>query len=72
MDEKEIIVLVRNINGKRSEYRFENKDKLLEADIKCFNEEDEILLITWAGICIYNELQSSFPVIWEDIFGFFA
>ena len=73
MDEKEINILIRDINGKRTEYKFPNRENLIWfLNTESPNNEDEILLVIWDGKCIYNQLSTAFPILWEDIVGFFA
>lgn len=72
MDKKEIVILVRDINGKRTEMRFENQDALISSDLKNCSNEDEILIVLWDGKCIYNQLSSAYSILWEDIIAFFA
>ena len=71
MDKKEIIIVTRDINGRRTEYHFDNQSQLASSHVEIYDKEEEILLILWDGICIYNALNSE-PIIWEDIAGYFA
>ena len=74
-DNNKIVVLVRDINGKRDYYEFDNREALMMSsdypELRS-NDEDEILLVLWNDKIIYNQLQSSFSITWEDILGFFA
>jgi len=76
MDEKEIIIIVRDCNGKRTELKFSNRDKLMDFISSGEPEKrylgDEILIVIWNNISIFNILQSTYSIIWEDISGFFA
>jgi hypothetical protein len=61
-----------SVDGKRTIYRFENRsDLLIFLSTHVPTDDDEILLILWAGTCIYSQLGSS-PITWEDVSGFFA
>ena len=71
MDKEKIRILVRDINGKRTSYTFNNRSDLLLSISNIFSDEDEILLILWKGTCIYSQLGSN-PITWEDVSGFFA
>lgn len=70
---KEVIkIAVRDINGKRSIYRFENRSDLLQfLNTHIPTDDDEILLIIWSGTCVYSQLGNN-PITWEDVSGFFA
>ena len=72
MDEKEIIIVTRDINGKRLEYHFDNQNQLASSHVEIYDHEEEILLILWGGICIYNSIGTLHSATWEDVSGYFA
>ena len=74
MDDQKIVILTRDINGKRNSYKFKNRRVLYEFINSCKRPDstDEILLVLQDGVCIYSQLMSSYSVLWEDICGFYA
>lgn len=68
-----IIICLRNNDGKRRELRFEtNKDAykyFLNADEK--GEEDEILYVFVEGACVFSAL-SDLCIFYNDLLEFFA
>jgi hypothetical protein len=72
MDKKKIVIMTRDINGRRIEYRFDSRSHLVVSHVEIYDKSDEILLVLWGGICIYNALQNTYPITWEDIAGYFA
>lgn len=68
---EEVVIVTRDINGKRTCH-------CLQWDSVCSyiidNEslhDEEILLITAGGVCVYSGLQDG-AIEWEDLTGFFA
>ena len=74
MDDQKIVILARDINGERNAYKFENRRALYEwvNSDKRPDNTDEILLVLQDGVCIYSQLMSPYPILWEDICGFYA
>lgn len=74
IDTKPIKILLRDINGNRSEIIFDGIDifnnfNLVDAG---YNDENyEILIVILGDICIYSQLQSN-KIYFEDLIGFFA
>lgn len=74
IDTKPIKILLRDINGKRSEIIFDGIDIFNDFNLLTagYNDENyEILIVLWGDICIYSQLQSN-KISFEDLIGFFA
>ena len=69
-----IVVCLRDINGKRTKLKF---DYFYEAYMYFYNcirkkeEEEEILYVTIDDACVYSSLNDSI-IFYEDLIGFFA
>ena len=69
-----ILIVVRDINGKRENLQFESRHAVLRWAKEVMTEEDEILIVAQDGLCLYSGLQDSAgPMLTcDDITGFFA
>lgn len=67
----DIIIVLRDVNGKRYRWSFQNEQQAYKACVKDITEEDEILIVIQDGVCVYSALQSN-PITAEDLVGFFA
>lgn len=72
--EAPILIHTRDCNGRRDIIECRNNDEVLHWAEEEMSEEDEILLITQGGICIYSGLQAdpTLTLTSDDITGFFA
>jgi hypothetical protein len=73
---EEVAIVTRDVNGKRIklEYLWENVCAFIRGHgglARNIHDDDEILLITIDGICVYSALTSP-AITWEDVTGFFA
>lgn len=74
-----IKIYVRDCNGKREVWEFENEEKF---SIFCLNNDDidndmyEIQVVIYDGHCVYSGLAGCYDgngdITFEDLFGFFA
>ena len=66
-----VMIITRDVNGKRG-YHYGSWDDIgryIPTDD--IDEEDEILMITVNGACVYSALTSP-AITWDDVRGFFA
>ena len=58
-DYQAINILYRAVNGKRCEIRAENRNRLnyIFQQENVLTEEDEILIVTWGKLLLYNALE---------------
>lgn len=72
--EDAIRIHTRDCNGRRNVLKFRNHADVLHWAEEEMSEDDEILLITQGGICIYSGLQAdpTLTLTRDDITGFFA
>lgn len=72
---EKVVIVVRDINGKRITHTFcwnQYHTYFIGAGVfGNVNHEDEILLVTIDGTCVYSALISP-SITWEDVTGFFA
>jgi hypothetical protein len=73
---EEVIIITRDTNGKRRklEYLWDDVCAWIigHGGLACnIHDDDEILLITIDGTCVYSALTSP-AITWEDVTGFFA
>ena len=72
---EKVVIIVRDINGKRITHTFAWNHYHTYMIGACvfgnIHHEDEILLITIDGTCVYSAL-TSLAITWEDVTGFFA
>ena len=72
---EKVVIIVRDINGKRITHTFawnHYHTYMIGAGVfGNIHHEDEILLITIDGTCVYSALTSP-AITWEDVTGFFA
>ena len=68
-----INITIRNSNGKRIVIEGEN-ESVIYKKINRFNitEEDEILLVSQDGMCLYSALGSDHSITIDDLTGFFG
>lgn len=72
MDRNCIVILFRDINGKRFHKVFENVVGFQSYDWNEYDDENyEILMVEWGKHCIYNALNND-RIYLEDLIGFFA
>ena len=74
-DYQAINILYRDVNGKRCEIRAENRHRLnyILQQENVLTEEDEILIVTWGKLLLYNTLDPmASSITKEDLVGFFA
>ena len=73
MDKKEIGIVVRDVNGKRTTFRFTDVTQFNMIDFSSFSDEEyEILLVTWGEFCIYSSIGSTYALSWDELVGYFA
>ena len=63
-------ILIRDINGRKITIPLDWDDVCASIN-EYASEDEEILLITCNGTCIYSQLGND-PITWEDVSGFFA
>ena len=68
---EEVVIVTRDINGKRTTHHLWWNDVLLNYIEETFTDEDEILLVIVEDTCIYSGLTED-PITTEDLIGFFA
>lgn len=72
---EKVVIIVRDINGKRITHTFcwgQYHTYFIGAGVfGNVHHEDEILLVTVDGACVYSALTSP-AITWEDVTGFFA
>ena len=70
-----IKIVVRDINGKWIEKRFETREEAYQYCLNLAQEEsdaiEEIMYITIDGACVYSSLMAE-GVDWETLVGWFA
>ena len=70
-----IKIVVRDINGKWNEKRFETREEAYQYCLNLAQEEsdaiEEIMYITVDGACVYSSLMAE-GVDWETLVGWFA
>lgn len=73
MDEKTISVVLRDINGKRTEQTFRGVNGFQQYDWS-HHADDEILLVVWGEHCVYSALADSSidGISIDELTGFFA
>ena len=67
---EDVMILTRDINGKKTSHNIA-WDKVAKYVYDMFDDEDEILLVTVEGTCIYSALESN-PITKDDLIGFFG
>lgn len=76
MDEKKIVIALRDLNGKRYSLQFDNVVALQNFDWEelgeNYEEDYEILLVIWGEHCIYSGLGNAEGLYFDDLIGFFA
>lgn len=72
MDLNSIVILFRDVNGKRFHRVVENVEVFHSYDWSWYDDENyEILMVEWGRYCIYNALRDD-AINLEDLIGFFA
>ena len=72
IDEK-IVIVSRDVNGKRTTILFDNEAAVLNWVQKgCLDEEDEILIVAQGNLCLYSALGADYPLSIDELTGFFA
>ena len=72
-DSKNIKLVIRDINGKRTTLEFHNVAEFNNVNWGNFDDvENQILLVIWGSAVVYSQLQNNKPILIEDILGFFA
>jgi len=69
-----IIVCLRDINGKRTKHKFDYFTEAYMYFYRCIQrkeEEEEILYVTVDGACVYSSITDGL-IFYEDLIGFFA
>ena len=66
----EVIIIARDINGKRTEHLL-RWDEAFDYVEKTISDEDEILLVFVADVCVYSQLGHN-PITKMELLGFFA
>ena len=72
VSEENISITVRDINGKRQVIEFSNHSSVVAWANEALSEDDEILLVTQDGVCIYSALGCDHTLSANDLTGFFA
>lgn len=73
MDHGVVTIVTRDINGRRGFITgFWSEICSTIEGMKDNLEDDEILLITTGGTCIYSSLGRDSIITWDDVTGFFA
>jgi type VI protein secretion system component Hcp len=70
--EDEIFIVIRDINGKRDTFEFDNNYAVLSWADNYLTEDDEILIVAQGNLCLYSGLQSSEGLTCDDLTGFFG
>lgn len=70
--EEKIFIVVRDINGKRDTFEFDNNYAVLSWADNYLTEDDEILIVYQGNLCLYSGLQSSEWLTCDDLTGFFG
>ena len=71
--EDKIIIVVRDVNGKRDVIEFDNEYAVYEwAWSGKFTVEDEILIIAQGNLCLYSALMSDYVLTAYDLMSFFG
>lgn len=71
-DRREIIIVTRDINGARNELCFESREALLAANPMLIDDETDVLLVVWGGVCVYSGLDCVDIPTWDTLVGFFG
>ena len=72
IDLNEIVIIVRDINGKRIQINIRNVNDFKEYDWSWYDDENyQILFVVWGKHCIYNGLINE-KLYLEELIGFFA
>ena len=70
---EEVVIVTRDINGKRTDHFLRWDDVCSYVDKNNFDDEnDEILLVIVEGTCIFSGLWTINQLSWDEITGFFA
>jgi len=69
-----ISILVRDINGKRRSIVYASREDLLRDAADMITEEDELLMVMWGEIMLYNALVTDpeMAIMIDDLIGFFG
>lgn len=69
---EEVVIITRDTNGKRTNHylRWDNVCSYIQNND--FIEDEEILLITVDGTCIYSAMWTVDIMDWGSVMGFFA
>ena len=68
-----VTIMTRDINGQRGLITcFWSEVCSTIAELRDKLEDDEILMITAGGTCVYSSLGRDSNITWDDVTGFFA
>lgn len=72
--EKNISVVYRDIDGKRKTKNFSCEEIITNRDEFLIGDDlgTDILMVFFDEKCIFSQLQSEYPLTWEDLYDFFA